>query len=343
MEYSGLATKLRAMHSRLMTDEEIRNLGELESISELISFLKSSDVYGKAFSGEDERNLGRVRIEQLLRSTVYTDYEKIYYFSDNKQREFLKLYFTKYEIMIIKLCLRLQYSNNDTVYDGTDVFARFFEKWMSINIDTLINSNSIDELVSSLVTTQYYKVLKVLQGKQDVTLFDYEVLLDTYYFKTVWKAAKKQLGRRDCGIILQSYGTEIDILNLQWIYRAKKYYGLSEAEIYAQLIPVFYKLQKRDISRLVNTSGDDQFIHVLTTLPYASRLGLKYPQDLERIYRILMNKIHRRAVKNNPYSIACIDSYFYCKEKEVEQLIKLTECIMYGKNSEEIMDNVIMG
>ena len=32
------------------------------------------------------------------------------------------------------------------------------------------------------------------------------------------------------------------MLNIQWIYRAKKYFNLSPADIYALLIPIQYKI-----------------------------------------------------------------------------------------------------
>ena len=341
LAYSGLATKIKAMHGKLLTESDYMNLSELTTVGEVVNYLRRFLSYENVFSGENENGLGRIRIEQLLHNSVNTDYEKIYRFANNKQKEFLKVYFIKYEILIIKMCIRLQYSNSDTVDDGTDIFARFFERWMSINIEALVNSKSLDELVGSLVTTPYYQILKVLQGRENVTLYDYEVLLDIYYFKSVWKAAHVQLGRDDMKIILKSYGTEIDLLNMQWIYRAKKYYGLSEAEIYAQIIPVYYKLHKKDIMNLVSTSGDDAFLHALQKVSYASKYHISSPHEIERIYTRILNKIHDSEIRNDPYSIACIDSYFYSKEVEVEKLIKLIECVMYGKNKDEIIKNII--
>lgn len=43
---------------------------------------------------------------------------------------------------------------------------------------------------------------------------------------------------------------------MTWIYRAKKYYQLTEAYIYTLLIPVTYKLHDSDIRKMVTASDE---------------------------------------------------------------------------------------
>ena len=49
------------------------------------------------------------------------------------------------------------------------------------------------------------------------------------------------------------------MLNLQWIYRSKKYYHMTPADIYALLIPVHYRLSRREISALVEAGDEEEF------------------------------------------------------------------------------------
>ena len=44
---------------------------------------------------------------------------------------------------------------------------------------------------------------------------------------------------------------KFDMLNLQFILRSKRYYRMEPAAIYAQLIPVNYKLKKEEITAMV--------------------------------------------------------------------------------------------
>ena len=64
------------------------------------------------------------------------------------------------------------------------------------------------------------------------------------YFKTVWKIKEKFFLDRKKKDLTQCFGTRMDMLNLQWICRAKKYYHLPEGEIYAMIIPISLHLEK---------------------------------------------------------------------------------------------------
>ena len=56
---------------------------------------------------------------------------------------------------------------------------------------------------------EYYEPLKKLKDSQSVTLFDYDLALNLYYFTAMWKERKKflkkkelELFTRDCGSCL---------------------------------------------------------------------------------------------------------------------------------------------
>lgn len=40
LSYSGLTTKIRAMQSRLLTDDQYRELAELKSVPQAVTYLK---------------------------------------------------------------------------------------------------------------------------------------------------------------------------------------------------------------------------------------------------------------------------------------------------------------
>ena len=49
----------------------------------------------------------------------------------------------------------------------------------------------------------------------------------------------------DLAEITKAYGEKFDMLNLQFIFRSKRYFNMAPADIYALLIPMNYKLKKR--------------------------------------------------------------------------------------------------
>ncbi len=335
LEYSGMATKIRAMRSNLLSKADYLRLIECDNIIDVVNELVNVGTYKNVFQNENIETLRRNRIEQLVRASIYVDYNKIYNFSNSRQREYLKKYFVKYEITILKMCLRLCYGK-EMEYVIPEIFENVIKKKSDINIPELINSKSVDEFVNNLRGTVYYNILRVLKNKSDATLYDYEILLDIYYFKTMWQAGFNSFSKRDRRIIIKKYGTEIDMLNLQWIYRAKKYFKLSEAQTYALVIPVYYRLTKQNIRDLVCAADDVEYIRMVKKTVYGSAVKENADGELEKIYDTLIGKLQNGLYKKFPYSVACIDSYFYFKETEVKTLIMIIEGIRYGKSKEQM-------
>ena len=97
LSYSGLTTKIRAMQSHLLNDQNFREIVELESVPQAVSYLKQHKGYEDLFEGYNEADLHRGQIEKMLRLTVYRDFSKLYRFANVEQRKFLALYFKRYE------------------------------------------------------------------------------------------------------------------------------------------------------------------------------------------------------------------------------------------------------
>lgn len=74
LSYSGLTTKIRAMQSHLLNDQNFREIVELESVPQAVSYLKQHKGYEDLFEGYNEADLHRGQIEKMLRLTVYRDF-----------------------------------------------------------------------------------------------------------------------------------------------------------------------------------------------------------------------------------------------------------------------------
>ncbi len=87
MKYSAVATKIRAMDSRLLTHSDFEKLAAMESVPQAVAYLKKIPAYGALFKGYDETELHRGQIEKLLVGTLYYDFSKIYRFCDKDQKK----------------------------------------------------------------------------------------------------------------------------------------------------------------------------------------------------------------------------------------------------------------
>lgn len=341
LSYSGITTKIRAMEGKLLTEDDYKELVSQRSVSEVAAFLKSKPAYKELFSDVDETRLHRGQIEGLLHLSLYKNFTRLYKFSNPKQRDFLNLYFLRYESSILKTCMRSVLNGNFNI-PHKDIIKNFFEHYSSIDMDQLFMAHTIEEFIACLKGTDYYKPLSKLLNLSNPTLFDYEMTLDLYYFSHLWKLSQRILKGNELKSLSKTYGSKIDMLNLQWIYRSKKYYSMSPADIYALLIPNTYKIKKQDMVNLVESNNMDEFNSNLSKTYYAKIFlpEVLTGESLERLYCNLLNKINYINGRRNPYSVAIINMYLYRKDHEVNRIITALECIRYGLDSNETLNYI---
>ena len=74
MSYSGLTTKIRAMQSRLLKDENFREIVELPNVPAAVTYLKQQPSYAPILNTAGDAELHRGDIEKVLRQSclLYT-------------------------------------------------------------------------------------------------------------------------------------------------------------------------------------------------------------------------------------------------------------------------------
>ncbi|MCD2493333.1 V-type ATPase subunit [Lacrimispora sp. NSJ-141] len=339
--YSGITTKIRAMQSRLLKKEDYQNLCSLRSVYEADAYLRRCPTYEKLFISVGTEDLHRTELEGLLHYSLYEDYGKLYGFSNLRQRKFLDLYFLNYEISVLKTCLRSVFSDTHLFYD-VSLFKPFFDKHSKFDIEAAAHANSMADFLSCLKDSEYYKVFSEVERTGSAALFDYENHLDLYYFRKSWSNLKKYLKSDEQKEVLLSFGSRLDMLNIQWIYRSKKYYSLSSAEVYGLLIPITYKLKTEQLKALVDAESLDLFFSALRETRYKT-MEEYWTRDnisLEDSFRLILDKIYKRQSQKDPYSIATLNAYLYNKEQEVENITTAIEGIRYHLDPDIILQQI---
>lgn len=336
LTYSGIVTKVRAMQAKLLTKEDFENIAALGSVTDIVSYLREHPAYSDILSDLDEKMIHRGNIEKLLLQSFYGDYARLYRFAGIHQKQFLKLYLMRHEVDLINYCLRIVFNHYDLPFD-LDYKKPFFDTFTQLSIDRLITSKNIDELVDNLSGSEFYAPLKMLRDSNAATLFDYDLALDLYAFQTLWKKRKKVLKNKELEIFTRDYGSKIDLLNLQWIYRAKKYYNMLPADIYSLLIPINYKIKTDLLKALVEAPSLDEFLSIAKKTSYAQKYQFEQGYTLERMYIKYLYYLHMNDRRNNPNSIAVVNTYLFLKEFEIDQLTTVLECVRYKLTPTETM------
>ena len=266
MSYSGIVTKIKAMQAKLLTEKDFDSIAGLGSVLEAIEYLKQKEAYEPYLNQMDVSLYHRGNVEKMLYQSLYNDYTK------------------RYEVDLINYCLRIIFNHYDVPFD-LSYKKDFFDKYSQISIDKLITSKNIDELVDNLKGTEYFETLNRLRESGAATLFDYDLALDIYYFQTIWKREKKILKGKELELFTKDCGTEIDLMNMQWIYRAKKYYHMMPVEIYALTIPIHYHLRIEEFKKLVEAPSLEEFMKLVAQTKYAHHYQFEDGRTLARLYK----------------------------------------------------------
>lgn len=336
--YSGVSTKIRAMSVNLITNEQFNQISNFKRVEELIAFLQTNPSYSKALAHMDPSMMRRSEFEKRMHFSTFSDFSKIYHFVGKKQKQFLNFFFKEYETALLKVCIRniLDYR----VPDKIEVAHDFFERLAPFDLDEVTSAKDMDSLIDCLKETEYYEPLMTVHAIDNPTLFDYEMGLDLFFFKYIWEKKHDFVPRGEMGIFDEAFGSKIDLLNILWVYRCKVYYNITPSQIYSFLIPIHFHIAEETLKSLVDAEDMDAFYDTLSNTHFGNEFGFNPEISMESQFGDYMYQINQTQFKKSPYSIACINSFFYLKNLEVSRVITAMECIRYGYEPEKILEFV---
>ena len=329
MTYSGITVKIRAMQAKLLKDGDYEQIASMRSVPEVTEFLKEKPAYEKYLEEMDSTLYHRGNVEKILYQSLFDDYSRIFRFGGPQQKQFLKTYWKRYEVDVINYCLRIVFNHYQIPFD-LDYKKEYFDRYSQISIDALVASKNVEELVDNLAGTEYYEPLRKIREMETATLFDYDMALELYYFTALWKRQKRLLKGKELKLYARDCGTKIDLLNLQWVYRAKKYYHMLPPDIYSLTIPIHYRLSVKEYKTLVETPSLEEFLRQAENTWYARKYDFGDGRTMEQTYKDCLRHLYLADRRQNPYSVASIYTYLYLKEEEIDKLTTALECIRYG-------------
>lgn len=342
LAYSGISTKIRSMRSQLLQKQDFERMAGMSSVMEAVEYLRQRPAFAAAFSIVQEQTMHRSTVERLLFFTEYNDFIKIYRFSGAEVRKYLDLYFANFERTFLKSAYRrlVDRRRSALLMEG---LGDFFKKHASFDCDKVANAETENEFVEALFGSPYYAWLYPLASQGALSLYECEMAIDSYIFMNMWKKQKKYFKGEELGALCRTYGCQLDLLNLMWIYRSKKYYDLDKAELYQILLPIHYKVSRAEIQQMVEAVNMEEFRALLNQTYYGQKYGAEIEHNgnvfyIERIYHALVYYMHKREFARQPFSVAAVSSYLYMKHLETERLVTAIEGIRYGLPPQMILE-----
>ena len=148
LAYSALTTKIKAMHSKLLTNEQYEELAHFTTVADAFAYLQKLPYYEELFADIDPSTIHRGQIEWLLNFSTYSDFSKIYCFAQKRQRKYLNLYFMRYEIQTLKRYMRAMLDPRQST--SISVIENDFEKHSKIDTQKLSQTTTMEEFINCL-------------------------------------------------------------------------------------------------------------------------------------------------------------------------------------------------
>ncbi|MGL5256318.1 MAG: V-type ATPase subunit [Proteocatella sp.] len=325
-KYSALNTKIQAMNSKLLTAKDYETLMNFTSEKEIGNYLKHNTRYLQVFKDYSIDKIKRWEFELILKKQMLIEMEKLskYLYYDSKK--FADILFMRAEVEDIKLILRA-ISRKEDLSELPEHFLHD-SRFERVSFDKLLNQNSLLGLVEEFKGTVYEDAFRSIT-EEDLKLreFHAEMNLDSIYFRELRKKAEK-LSKEDRSILESVIGINIDLINIQWIYRAIKYYNLMNEEIFNYTLLGGARLSLNKIKEIIY-SGDVMNKVVDFMKNYGITLNLMDDKFLQvSINRCLMESIDN-SNRRNPLTIARLIKYMHDAEFEAMDIITILEGIRY--------------
>lgn len=343
VKYSAIAAKLRAMHSKFITEHDYEELLSKKSVNDICAYLKATEGYNDVLGGVDEHNIHRGEMELLIEQDIVNEYVRIYNFIDKSGRALLDFWFMGYEIEFLKREIRHIYTHETRSDDdiSRSKFNAFFETHTKIDREIMRGASSLADCIEACRETPYADVLQRAQNLE-ADFFSIGMMLDAFYYMLFWRTINHHLDKTQSEYARKLIGSKIDMLNLLWIYRGKRYFDFESEIIFTYLLAGRYRLSQENIRQLVGAKDVEEFIYLVGELTPYGELFENYDRGTfpEENYNHIYNRLSKQIFVTQSESVVAVYAYLNLKEVELNNITTIIEGIRYGLNPESIRTHI---
>ena len=310
----SLNAKLKAMYSKKLKNNDFDDLLKQNTISEAIILLKSK----LPELNDLPIDANRIELEDSLDSLLINDMKKIIKYLQGINKEIFEEYILRYKINAIKQMYE-EISVHNTISQNNWVNELFTD------LKPLYNVTNPIEFIEKIPDKD---IRLIFQTKSSI--FERENALDKYYFENFFKLVKGK--NKNIESLLKM---RIDLLNVLWTYRCKKYYGIMDKNI---LINVFYHINLDTIQKINEANSLEDLNQILHSTIYSNILHGDIEHDIKTYYYRKCKKTFR----NEILDLSMVISYFMMLETEKENVVTIIEGIRYKMTKQNIDNKIII-
>ena len=327
-DFSAVNTKISGMGKNLLNTSDYNHIMSL-SQKEILNFLMEKG-FVKATDFQDldylSVHLKRILIEKM---------EALSNFMANDYKILMDLIIDRYKIDDVKKAIRNIYNGNTGFNKENFVIEEDF--YNSVN-----SGVNISDFIKTLSKERYYDYIRNYSDKVgSEILFYLEMSLDRFHYSDIYKYCEK-LDRKSKKKAKELFGTIIDLKNVTWIYRAKKYYDVDDTLIYNYSIFRGLKFGIGDLLKM-SKMDFDSFMNFIKNTEYSVKFFGDGDKDIDMSLTndIFLYSKFKDYFKSMEFNMGKVLGYILIYEFQIKDIMVIMQGKEMKMNKESIKDYLI--
>lgn len=340
-KHACVNTKALAMKAEKLKEDDYKALIKAKDIKEVFQYLRDHTYYNEFLKKFDIDNLHRTELEVHLNDLKVKEAEKLMHYLSGDEKNFFKCFLIRMEIESLRVLVRC-ISRGDALLSIADLVV-FSKKYTKVPFGKLSKSKNWDEFKKALEGTDYYRLVEIYKEmKVDQDLIMLEKSLDRYYYDLL-KNRLLKLNKKSNAPLIEAQRRNIDLLNLVWIYRGKKFYNLSREELIAYSLRGGYAINEEKLLALVAAKDLDEMREELKNSEYRFLFNHSKTLDLfmERRRERYLYYMYLKLFSENQGGLGRVTAYFRLLDFETEDLTTIIESKRYRMREAETKNYLI--
>lgn len=334
MRYAGTAAKVRTLYGNRLTAEDFHALGSMKTIPEVTLYLQNHPGWRSALIGLNATDTHRNQLEDALHQGLLNEHLRIYNFVFSSGSELYQEPILRAEQDEILSCHRYIQTGGGGGYAIR--LPAVFRKQSKIDFSALARCADWESLLAAISKTDYYPLLSRL-NKPESGLPDYssvEWVMQSYVYGRLFTIARRRASGQVKRAMESFIGAQVDLINIGRIMRIKKYFPEGWQEYVGLLLPFSGRIPPSFLKELYSAPDEKAAFQMLMRTPYKKVFEKGNFKYTEEYYHNFLFDFSRQMLRASIPSAFTAIAYLNLKEIELQNLIKVTECVRYSKTPE---------
>ena len=340
--------KARVRKASLFQPADYEEFLDLNSVADIAVRLGKTS-YSEVLSGFSLDTMHRAELEFLLEATMMVEGIAFRHYMGPDYARLLDLWLENFDIELFKGAFRINMGTGNWENDDIQKLLQMVSDFhlTLVDQDRLFGGRTLRDILSAVKNDSLKKALAEAvpagsdtteMGMEDAgfqkTVFAMGMILDRYYFDNLYSVASS-MGGSEGTLTRLLIGTRVDLMNLYWIYRGRRFFGMAPEEALTLIMKARYRADFGLLSKAA-FADVDSFADVLKDGVYAGVFDVEEKDAALRevaieshIYKMLF-RTALRIFAAGSQGFHKVVAYLMLKEIEIRDLVAVIEAVRYG-------------